>query len=628
MQISNKILTFIIVALLSTSCVDYLDQVPDDELTIEMVFNDKNQTEEWLAGIYSSIPDPYWDYAKYAGFDPLSDDMSPSENWLTFDWEVINMMKGNWSPRTEWQVHYWSELPKRIRSAYIFLENVKPLPAQKLNQEEVNLMKSEAHFLIAYYYSLLVDAYGTYPFAPGLVDSNASAEELQIGQTPADEIINWLDKELVDISKKLPPYYTDNSKFGRATSVMCLAVRARMLLFAASTLTNGNPEYKGYVNSNGEELFNSTYDPKKWERAAKASRDLIDLAHNNGYKLYREYNADGTTDPFMSYQNMMFTRWSDGNKEILFARPQCNNVFDYDKHCSPRGCGGNGGLGITQSLVDAFFMENGYPIDDKANSEYKEGGFSTAIEKRNTKWMEGSPNGLPGEITMPGTYQMYCHREPRFYVSVLYNGAWYRQDKRKTQFMNNQIDGGPGYDSPQGGYLNRKKVHPDHNSLNGVNPYRPGVLYRLGEAYLNFTEAALECAERGITSEYLGTAMEYWDEIRERAGLPSVKICYPNADLKELINLCRKERRVELNNEGIRFRDIRRWNIGVETLNKTFEGMNVKGTEFDDNQQNKNAYFKRTPFFTRVFKKQFNFFPVPSWEIDKNPNLTQNPFWN
>lgn len=59
----------------------------------------------------------------------------------------------------------------------------------------------------------------------------------------------------------------------------------------------------------------------------------------------------------MSYQNMMFTRWSDGNKEILFARPGGCNIWDYEKHATPRGSGGNGGLGVSQSLVDAFFMK-------------------------------------------------------------------------------------------------------------------------------------------------------------------------------------------------------------------------------------------------------------------------------
>lgn len=630
MKIINRtaaIILFITVLLFNTSCADYLNESPDDELTIEMVFNDKTRTEEWLAGIYSSIPSPYWDYARYAGYDALADDLSPSEGWVTLNWNVINLMKGNWSPQTEWQMYYWSELPKRMRSAYIFLDNVKALPAQNVSRDEVELMKNEARFLIAYYYSLLVETYGPYPFEPGALYDDDDIGSTRIPQAPFNEIVDWIDKELSDVAKNLPTYYTDNSKFGRATSVMCQAVRARLLLFSASDLVNGNADYAGHVNKNGVELFDSQYSEAKWVRAAKACRDLINLANNNGYKLYKEYNADGTIDPFLSYQNMMFTRWSDGNKEILFARPLCNDLFEFDKHCSPRGSGGNGGLSVTQSLVDAFFMKNGYPITDAA-SGYVEKGFSTASEIRNTRWIEGSPTGMAGEITTANTYNMYCNREPRFYISVLYNGAWYRQSNRRTQFMTNQIDGGPGYDAPQTGYLNRKKVHPDHNSLQGVNPYRPGILYRLGEAYLDYIECALECANRGITVEYFNEALGYWDELRERAGLVPIKTCYPNASVSELLELYRKERRVELNNEGSRFRDLRRWKLAETVLNKTFDAMNMNGTEYDDNENNAKAYFKRTGYFTRVFKKQFYFFPVPSWEMDKNPNLTQNPYWN
>ena len=135
-------------------------------------------------------------------------------------------------------------------------------------------------------------------------------------------------------------------------------------------------------------------------------------------------------------------------------------------------------------------MENGLPIDDP-NSGYVEKGFSQEAEFRNTKWIEvqGNQDGKAGQVTLPDTYNMYTHREPRFYISVLYNRAWYRRENRTTRFMKDEWDGGPTHDAPQNGYLVRKKVHPDHDPRNGTNPYRPGILYRLGEAYLNYAEA-------------------------------------------------------------------------------------------------------------------------------------------
>ena len=603
---------------LLASC-SYLDQVPEDELTLEMVFNDKTRTEDWLAGIYAGIADPYWDYMNKAGYDTLGDDMTLPTAWTTFDWTVLHMVAGNWSPATEWKMYYWSELPKYIRSAYIFLDHVKPLPQDGVTASEVALMNNEARFMIAYYYWLLIETYGPIPFSPGLVDAGASNEELLIGQTPFYTIVDWIDKELTEAAKGLPAYYTNNNKFGRATSVMCHAVRARMLLCAVSDLVNGNPDYAGHVNKKGEALFSTQHDPSKWTKAAEACRELIELAEGNGYRLYTELTADGKIDPFLSYQNMMFTRWTDGNKEILFARPGGCNIWDYEKHATPRGSGGNGGLGVSQSLVDAFFMKNGLPIDDSA-SGYSDVGYSTASDRRNTEWIEGSPTETPGEITTAGTYNMYCNREARFYVTVLYNDAWFRESNRRTEFHNPDMDGG-GYNSPQAGYLLRKKVHPDHNELNDNYIYRPGILYRLGEAYLNYAEALNECDPGNAD------ILVYLNKIRERAGIPTYgsgpdQIAVDASDQIAMRKLIRMERRVELCVEGVRYNDLRRWKEAENVLNEPVYGMNVNATTRD-------GYFRRTQLdYKHVYRKAFYFMPVPSWEMDKNPNLVQNPYWS
>lgn len=609
-----KYIFFIAIVFASSSCSDYLDKMPDDQLTLEMVFKDKTRTEDWLAGIYTNIPDPYWGYTREINFDPLSDDMAPSTGWEQFGWSVIAKQTGNWSPSSDWSPNYWSELPKRIRSAYIFIENVKANDAQKVTEADVKNMQYEARFLIAYYYSLLIDVYGPIPFNPGvIVAPNASEEELMIGQTPIDITVDWIDKELKELSALLPPTYAENQKFGRATSIMCLAVRARMLLSAASPLTNGNPDYKGFVNDKGVELFNSTYDAGKWTKAMDACKELIQVAEANGHKLYYEYNDDGSIDPFLSYQNMMFKKTTDGNKEILFARPATSSG-EYDRHATPRGTAGNGGLGVTQSLVDAFFMKNGLPIDD-ANSGYVEKGFSANAEVRNTKWIEVQGNG---KVTLPGTYNMYCNREPRFYISVLYNECWYRRENRTTRFYSGAWDGGPTHDAPQNGYLLRKKVHPDFDPRNNINPYRPGILYRLGEAYLNYAEALNEVTPSDPD------ILKYVNKIRERGGIPALTAGLSKEDMRKAIQ---RERRVELNCEGIRYRDIRRWKIGAETLNGNFWGMNFSGTKNSDDESDSKAFFKRSIYQVRKFDKKNYWFPVPQGEMDKNRNLVQNPFW-
>lgn len=631
--------SFILFVLLLSSCVDFLDKEPDDQLTLDMVFSDKTRTEDWLAGVYTNIPDTYWLYASSGGQDALGDDLAPSTGWLQFGWGVIGMQQGNWNPTTNWEPNYFVELPKRIRSAYIFIDNVKPNASQLVTQQEVDYMKAEMRALIAYYYYLMLNYYGAIPLQLELVDMGAPLDQIQTSQTPFDDVVNWLDKELLEVSKLLPPYYNESRKYGRVTSVFCLAVRARMLLFAASPLVNGNPDYSNFKNTDDELIFNPVYDSKKWDRAAQAQKELIEYAESHGHKLYYEYLSNGDIDPFMSYQNMLFARYNEGNKEILFARNSTGSA-EYDTHAQPRGTGGNGGLGVTQSLVDAFFMKNGLspilgynedgsPIINQ-KSGYVEKGFSKSKEYRNTKWIEvqGDRGSELNPVTLEDTYNMYCNREPRFYISVLYNEAWHRRENRRTQFYSGAWDGGPTHDAPQNGYLVRKKVHPDHDPRSGVNPFRPGILFRLGEFYLNYAEALAESDSWSSNKE---TALYYLNKIRERAGVPLYgngldMIAAPTSQ-NELIDIIRRERRVELNCEnGTRWDDIRRWKQ-IELLNTDFWGMNFGGTENDDDPNNPKAYFVRKIYQKRIASKKNYWIPIPQGEIDNNPKLIQLPFW-
>lgn len=182
------------------------------------------------------------------------------------------------------------------------------------------------------------------------------------------------------------------------------------------------------------------------------------------------------------------------------------------------------------------------------------------------------------------------------------------------------MDGG-GYNSPQAGYLLRKKVHPDHNELNDNYIYRPGILYRLGEAYLNYAEALNECDPGNAD------ILVYLNKIRERAGIPTYgsgpdQIAVDASDQIAMRKLIRMERRVELCVEGVRYNDLRRWKEAGNVLNEPVYGMNVNATTRD-------GYFRRTQLdYKHVYRKAFYFMPVPSWEMDKNPNLVQNPYWS
>ena len=606
---------------LLTSCVDYLDKESDTELTLPMVFEDKTRIEGWLANVYSHVPDPYWGYARKLGWDILSDDMTASERWRQWDWKVIPMLLGEWTPSTDWDGNYWARLPQLIREANIFIENVHPLPEQGISATEVTYMKAEMRFMIAYYYYLLSNTYGPVPFKPNYIaPTDFNLADLMEGQRPYYEVVDWVDKELKEVAEILPAKYTEARKYGRATSIMCLAVRARMLLFAASPLVNGNPDYANHKNKDGENLFSTTEDKSKWAYAAQACKELIDAAEAAGHKLYTEKNPDGTIDPFMSYQNLFLTRYDEGNTEILFARPGGSEYGEYEKHATPQVSGGSGGLGVTQSLVDAFFMENGLPINDD-DSKYVESGFSGSDETRdNTVW-DTEVNG--GAITKSGTYNMYCHREPRFYITVSYNNSYFTQEKRLFEFFNGSKDNPHTHDAPQNGYLIRKKISPDLNVKQGTYKYRPGIVYRLGEAYLNYAEALNE-SDPGN-----GDILVYLNKIRERAGIRQYTTGatdenYIQVDLNdqaEMRKLIRAERRVELSCEGIRYDDLRRWKEAENVLNGDFYGMNFSGRD-------NSSFYVRTPYLKRVYKKAYYWFPIHQSEIDKNDKLVQSPYWN
>ena len=606
---------------LLTSCVDYLDKESDTELTLPMVFEDKTRIEGWLANVYSHVPDPYWGYARKLGWDILSDDMTASERWRQWDWKVIPMLLGEWTPSTDWDGNYWSRLPQLIREANIFIENVHPLPDQGISATEVTYMKAEMRFMIAYYYYLLSNTYGPIPFKPNYIaPTDFNLADLMEGQRPYYEVVDWVDKELKEVAEILPAKYAEARKYGRATSIMCLAVRARMLLFAASPLVNGNPDYANHKNKDGENLFSTTADKTNWAYAAQACKELIDAAEAAGHKLYTEKNEDGTIDPFMSYQNLFLTRYDEGNTEILFARPGGSEYGEYEKHATPAASGGSGGLGVTQSLVDAFFMENGLPINDD-NSEYVETGFSVSDETRdNTVW-DTEVNG--GAISKKGTYNMYCHREPRFYITVSYNNSYFTQEKRVFNFFNGSADNPHTHDAPQNGYLIRKKISPDLNVKQGTYKYRPGIVYRLGEAYLNYAEALNE-SDPGN-----GDILVYLNKIRERAGIRQYTtgatddnfIHVDLNDQAEMRKLIRAERRVELSCEGIRYDDLRRWKEAENVLNGDFYGMNFSGRD-------ESSFYVRTPYLKRVYKKAYYWFPIHQSEIDKNDKLVQSPYWN
>lgn len=667
MKFIKYILTLVVAVATLSSC-SYLDKEPDTELTMDMVFQDKDRMEGMLAYVYSAIPDTYWGLSGSGGYgcSALADDLRPSYLWYQWSWDCNRRAVGVWATNTGWAGNVWANIPRKIREAQVFIQNVKPIPEDAIDQAEVDLMKLECRALIAYYYWWFAYWYGPCPFVPGgkAYDTSTPIGELKIGQRPWDEIINWIDQELKEVGDQLPVSYSQDKKFGRITKLFCACTRARMLLFNASPLVNGNPMYADHVNNLGENLFPTAYDPEKWTRALNACKEVIDIAEAEGYKLYVKTNTDGSIDPFMSVIGAACETVKNGNTEVLYARPSVN-ANEFAKHCMPYGNVGNGAYSVSQSLVDAFAMSdglypilgykkdaNGYntiPIINPATPSYNEDGFSTQAEYRNTQWTGAKEfNASKGGamITDVNTFNMYVGREPRFYATVNYNEKYFKPANRKVCFYNSSggrtfgdIVGHPindnigTHDAPNNGYLNAKGFLPTDDNK-GTYSYKQGTMYALPEFYLSYVECLLE------TNPSHPDILKYWNLIRERAGVrpytwtaSSQDEIQISKDKDEMMDLLRRERRVELCclDSSIRYTDIRRWMLGDEIADGWdyyHGGMNFTGIKRSADPNDPDAFFvRKTNGLKRVWKDEYYWMPVFQTEIDKNENLVQAPFW-
>ena len=630
-----KLLIISIITSFLMSCNDYLDKAPDNAITLEMVFNDKKRTEEWLAAVYSNVPDALVDYSRNLGYVFMSDDaqigISMGQFYKEWEWIVSNN-QGSLNPtikpadsRNRWDLAY-----KDVRSALIFIENAKPISNQYLTAEQVTQMKMEARFLIAFYYHKLIEIYGPVPLVTELISADAPIAEMMKPRTPMNEIVNWLDNEYRELANFFPAQYPNpDQMFGRPNKGICLALRSRLWLYAASPLFNGNPDFVDVVNPDGTPLFNNQKDMGLWKKAAETTREFLDLAEAGNYSLHIERYRNGNIDPFMSFQNL-FTTIGAQNKEIVFGRAR-NSYEWYHKVSNPRGfSGGSGYFGSTQNLVDVFHMKNGlmpilgYNADGSpiinTLSEYTETGFTTnKIIYPNTSYNLGGSGNVEGLVTDVGTFNMYANREPRFYLTVWHNNQWIPLANRKTDFKSGGLDGGPTHDSPQSGYLNRKATNPEADPRNNKIPYQTSILLRLAEFHLNYAEAL---------NEYKPGDPEilvYLNKIRERAGIPiygngSGEIAIPS-DQDEMREAIRRERRIEFAIEGdIRYNDLRRWKIAEEVFKTPIMGMNRTGTKDED-------FYKRTVYMQRIFEKKNYLYPILQNYLDNNPNLVQNKFW-
>jgi len=637
MKFKNILQIALATSILSLSSCSYLDVTPDNLPTIDNAFTRRSEAIKYLATCYSYLPndgEPTQNVA-YMGGDELWYDF-PSVSITTTNW---NIARGN-QRVTDPYVNYWDggfgakSMFQAIRDCNIFLENVSDeTKVRDLSIDERQSWIGEVEFLKAYYHFILLRHYGPVPITDVNLPVNTPIEETKVSRQPVDKVVDYIVAGLDRAIEKLPQVVSAPvTDLGRITKPIAMGVKAKVLLYAASPLFNGNTDFDSFKDKSGQALFNTTYDNTKWEKAAKAAKEAIDMVHSVGIKLYE---FPGTTFPIsettkiqMSIRNAVTEAW---NSEIIWANPNSRTwqmQYSSMAQIDPNSAGNNsvhGTMAPTLKIVEQFYTKNGVPINEDKTLD-----FSNISQLRTANHDERY--NLIENYT---TARLHFDRENRFYASIGFDGGiWFMEntpsrkddDTFKGMFRLGQL-GSSSLVTITTYYpkklVNWKFAFKDGNSSH-IEEY-PFPMMRLADLYLMYAEALNESA--GPSAD----VYTYLDLIRKRAGLKGVRESWTNYSMnpgkpntKEgLRQIIQRERNIELSFEGSRFWDLRRWKLAAQELNKNITGWDR--TQLKDYPEL--FYTVNTFYRQRFIAPRDYFWPIREGNLLINPNLVQNPGW-
>lgn len=558
---------------------DFLDKKVSSSLNEKTVFSDSARTMDFLAGVYQGLY--IWRISKNDAtgpknvLDAVTDESVqryPSAGM--FENQVITGSFGG--TFTGFLNNSWSYLYTHIRLANIFLKDVDNSP---LSASLKKRTKAEVRFLRAYFYSCLMEGWGGVPIVGDTVyDLHAHAQAVRSSYS---DCVKYVVSELDDVASQLPLSYS-GLNYGRITKGACLALKSRVLLFAAS------PLYNGGSMATDEKLKAltgyPTHDPNRWQKALKAAQAVVNLGE---YHL----EVDNTTKPGYGFYRVFLQRV---NSEYILAYMMGPNVV-LEQYNLPksRGYWNSYHRCPTQELVDAFPMKNGLPISDP-NSGYN----------------PDSP---------------YVNRDPRFYYTIIYNGSLYYNrhghELKPVWTYKGAQDGIVPLSSGGGthtGYYFRKM-------MSRLIPYKGGGETDRCLPVIRYTEILLNLAEAANETGNTSLAMQQLISLRKRAGIepgPDGRYGLPASPTQdEARKLIHNARFIGLAFEGKRFWDLRRWKDFSLIQNKYTHGMLItkEGNDFT---------YERIELRKHVgFTDKLYLFPFPQDEVAIDRGILQNPGW-
>ena len=569
----------------ATSCQGVLEVTPKDQFPDQAVFADPNLAQAFLNDAYRGLGHGLYEIMLAS----MTDETHFIHNYNT---EVVLQSLITSSARGalddgRYSHFNWGPSYSRIRQTNIFLSHID---AAGFDDALKRRMKGEAYFLRAYFYHNLMRMYGGVPLITKVYGLN---EDYKVARNSFKETVDFIVAN-ADSAAALLPLSFSGTDVGRATKGAALALKARVLLYAASDLYNLNPSdstFTGYTTPQDRAAL--------WRAAKNAAKAVMDLGI---YGLFRPSPAS-PQEATQNYGDLFLQRMSE---EVILSRfflSTRDDGYHPGLHNGPNGFHTWGGNTPIQNVVDDYRMANGSKFD----------------------WSN------PVEAAAP-----YANRDPRFYASIAYDGAPWRtrpddvknldpvgtiQTFRALTLTGGSVVAGlDTRDSPvenwngaYSGYYLRKFIDPSINAQ-FTKEQVPWIFFRYAEVLLNYAEASIELNE-------VGDALTVLNQIRRRAGMPDL---VAGPDLRDEY---RNERRVEMAFEEQRFFDARRWMIAPQVLNKDAFGINIfaNGTSPTDRSTWTNYRYETHSIQRRAWDDKMYFMPISLDELNRNPLLSQNP---